>query len=241
VVLQNFAAMKVTTGDLDSADAAFTEAALLDPQPNPICQQSLGVLHEYRGQLAEAMAIHAQYIAEHRSPFALVLLARAARRAGQRDTALRSAEQALIVARQGGDYCTEVYALALLAQLNVDAGDLEFAADVAEGAIKLAPDVCDPGARIASHAAVADVCLRSGEHHRASEHYRQALSRARHFRLRFDECEALIGLSHTEQAVGNAEHATRYHRAAVRLANDHGFRSLSEAALQRAYRLTSSS
>ncbi|UOZ10395.1 AfsR/SARP family transcriptional regulator [Amycolatopsis sp. WQ 127309] len=228
VVLQNLATMKVTTGDLTGAAAAFAAAAMLDPHPNPIYRQNLGIMYEYSGQPARAVATHKQYVADHPTPLTLLLLARAAHRDGRDGSALRAAEEALDAARQAGDACTEVHALALLARIYTDTDDVALAYDVADAALRLAREVLDPGAVIAGHAAAAGVCLRSGMLHRASVHYREALGRARRFRIRFDEYEALIGLCQTECAVGDLERAHNYRRAASRLAHENGFDGLGE-------------
>jgi DNA-binding SARP family transcriptional activator len=232
VALQNLATLSLSAGDLDMAAAAFEEAASLDPRPNRICRQNLAVLYEYRGQLAEAAAIHADDLSDHRTPYALLLFARVANRARENDLARHTANQALIVARHDGDQSTEVHALALLARIHSDSGDFGLALETAEAALRLAPDANDPGTVIVSHAALGAACLRCGDYRRALRHYQRALGLARHAGKRFDECEVLIGLSRTEHAIGNHVHGDTYLDTALRLAEDRGFQGLREHAAQ---------
>lgn len=230
--LQNLAALRLSTGELDAADAAFAEAAAFDPRPNRICQQNLAVLFEYRGQLAEAAAIHAQQLAEDRAPSTLLLFARVAHRARENVTALRSAEEALSAARGDGDQCTEAHALALLALIHSDRDSFDLALGAAEAAVKLAADANEPTTGIASHAALAAACRRSGDHRRARRHYQRALGLARDAGARFDECEILLGLSRTEYAIGNQARGGTYLYSASELAKERGFHGLSTYATQ---------
>jgi DNA-binding SARP family transcriptional activator/tetratricopeptide (TPR) repeat protein len=232
IALQNLAALRLSTGELDAADAAFTEAAAFDPRPNRICEQNLAVLYEYRGQLAEAAAIHARQLAEDRAPSTLLLFARVAHRARENVTALRSAEDALSTARGDGDQCTEAHALALLALIHSDRDSFDLASGAAEAAMRLAADVNEPSTVIASHAALAATCRRSGDRGRARRLYQRALGLARQAHARFDECEILLGLSCTEFADGDQARGDTYLCAASALAEERGFHGLRTYAAQ---------
>jgi DNA-binding SARP family transcriptional activator len=229
-VLENLATVHLVTGDLDRAGALFAEASALDPRRNRVCQQSLGVLHEYRGRLAEAATVHAEQAADSHSPHDLVLLARVRARGGDYDAALPAAEEAVERARRSGDRCTESYALAVLSTIHADTGDSAQAVRLAGTALEFGRGTGDPGAEIAGHAALA-VSLLAGEHHqRALVSGHHALRLARRTGTRFDECEALIRIGRIHHAAGSRTQGDHYLGSAWELAEVHGYHGLAEDA-----------
>ncbi|WP_284749147.1 BTAD domain-containing putative transcriptional regulator [Amycolatopsis sp. RTGN1] len=231
-VLGNLATVHLDTGDLDRADALFAEAAALDPLGSGLRRQSLGVLHEYRGRLAEAAAAHAERAAESHSPHDLVLLARVHARGGDYDAALPVAEEAAKRARSSGDRCTEAYALAVLSTVHAGTGDPAQAVRLAEAALEFARGTGVPGAEIAGHAALAVSLLAGGHHQRALVSGHHALHLTRRTGTRFDECEALIRIGRIHRAAGSPAQGDHYLGSARHLAKTHGYHGLAEAAAE---------
>jgi tetratricopeptide (TPR) repeat protein len=231
-VLGNLATVHLDTGDLDRADALFAEAAALDPLGSGLRRQSLGVLHEYRGRLAEAATAHAERAAESHSPHDLVLLARVHARGGDYDAALPVAEEAAKHARRSGDRCTESYALAVLSTIHAGTGDPARAVRLAGTALEFARGTGVPGAEIAGHAALAVSLLAGGHHQRALVSGHHALHLTRRTGTRFDECEALIRIGRIHRAAGSPAQGDHYLGSALHLAKTHGYHGLAEAAAE---------
>ncbi|GLY36128.1 SARP family transcriptional regulator [Amycolatopsis sp. NBRC 101858] len=228
-VLGNLATVHLDAGDLDRADALFAEAAALDPLGSALRRQSLGVLHEYRGRLAEAATAHAERAAESHSPHDLVLLARVHARGGDYGAALPVAEEAATNARKSGDRCTEAYALAVLGTVHAGTGDPARAVRLAGTALEFARGTGVPGAEIAGHAALAVSLLAAGHHQRALVSGHHALRLARRTGTRFDECEALITIGRIHHAAGSTAQGDHYLGSARHLAETHGYHGLAEA------------
>ncbi|MEV7039999.1 BTAD domain-containing putative transcriptional regulator [Amycolatopsis sp. NPDC051061] len=232
-VLENLATLHLVTGDLDRAGALFAEAAELDPRRNPISRRNLGILHEYRGRLTEATAVHAECAADSRSPDDLLLLARVRARAEDYAAALPTAEEAAEGARRLNDRCTEVHALALLSAIHAATGNPARAVRLAGTVLEFGQGTGDTSAEIAGHAALAVSHLAGGDHRRALVSGHHALRLACRTGARFDECEALIRIGRIHRAAGSPAQAGHYLGSARRLAETHGYHGLAAIAGER--------
>ncbi len=231
-VLENLATLHLYTGDLDRASVLFSEAAELDPAGNPVCRRSLGMLHEHRGRLAEAAAVHTSVAADTRCADDLLLLASVRTRAADYETALPIAEEAAELARRSNDRWTEAYAFAVLSRIHAGTGDPVRAVRFAEKALDASSSIGDPGVEIAGHTALAVSRLAGGHHERALLSGHHALRIARRTGARFDECEALITIGHVHRAAGAHEQAGHYLGAALLLAKTHGYHGLAAVAAE---------
>ncbi|MFB9689672.1 ATP-binding protein [Amycolatopsis plumensis] len=229
-VLENLATLHLFTGDLDRAGTLFAEAATLDPERNPVCRRNVGILHEHRGRLAEATAMHKALATDTRCPDDLLLLARVVARAGDYGTARSIAQEAAELARHINDRCTEAYAFAVLSRVHAGTGHTARAVRLAEEALEAARGIGDTGAEIAGHAALAVSRLAGGRHEQALLSGHHALRLARRAGVRFDECEALITIGHAHRAAGAPEQAGHYLGAALELAKTHGYHGLAAVA-----------
>ncbi|WP_410563282.1 BTAD domain-containing putative transcriptional regulator [Amycolatopsis sp. cmx-4-61] len=229
-VLENLATVHLVTGELDRAGTLFAEAAALDPERNPVCRRNLGILHEHRGRLPEATAMHAALAADTRCPDDLLLLARVRARAADYGTARSVAEEAAELARRANDRCTEAYAFAVLSRIHAATGDSTRAIRLAEEALDAGRGVGDTGAEIAGLTALAVSRLADGHHEHALLSGHHALRLARRTGIRFDECEALIAIGHIHRAAGSPDQAGHYLGAARQLAKTHGYHGLAAVA-----------
>ncbi|MGK3200255.1 BTAD domain-containing putative transcriptional regulator [Amycolatopsis sp. MEPSY49] len=225
-VLENLATLYLVTGDLDRAGTLFAEAGALEPARNPICLRNLGVLHEYRGRLAEASAIHAAHAAETGSADDLILLARVRARGADYEKAFSAAEAAAERARRSNERCAESHALAVLSRIHAGTGDASQAIRLAEEALERGRGIGDPGAEIAGHTALAVSGIAGGHHQRALLSGHHALRLARRTGTRFEECEALMTIGRIHEAAGAREQADHYLGVARQLAETHGYHGL---------------
>ncbi|RSN60672.1 hypothetical protein DMH01_15395 [Amycolatopsis sp. WAC 04182] len=224
--LENLAAVYIVTGDLNNAAAVLAEAAPLDPAPNQVNLRNLAILHEYRGQLAEAVTIHRQVATVQSSAESLYLLARVFNRVASDDIALSAVEAALEESAHIRDCWSEAHSLALLGSIQAKAGEPARALITAEAAVNLAIEIADPSAEIAGRAALAMASQSAGDLHRALQQYRQSLQLARRIGMRFNECELLVGLADVYLHLGLRREAANTRRDALLLAVKQGYHGL---------------
>ncbi|UJW28732.1 AfsR/SARP family transcriptional regulator [Saccharothrix sp. AJ9571] len=226
VALENLFALHTFAGDLPRAAATLSEAGLLQSQHKYTNQLHLGIFYEYRGQLADAIAILTQAAAERPTPESLCLLARVAIRGGDHESAQPAAHQALDIARSVGDRCSEAHALTLLTHVDPDNGEPSRALVAAETALNLALEVADPLTEMAARTALALASRAVGDSVRALGQYRQCLRVAQRTGTRFEQCEALLGMARAYGDIGDDDGTQRSLAAAEALARDYGYQGL---------------
>jgi tetratricopeptide (TPR) repeat protein len=142
---------------------------------------------------------------------------------GRPDLALPCNIEALTLHRETGDRAGEASALENLAAYHLDHGDVDQAMSYAQAAFDIADDTANPRVVAATHAIVAKVHLRRGNHRMAKRHYEIGLRCARDNRVVYIEVGALLGLAATHKIAGRPDTALELCTEALHTAEAAGF------------------
>jgi DNA-binding SARP family transcriptional activator/tetratricopeptide (TPR) repeat protein len=134
---------------------------------------------------------------------------------GAHDTALELLTRSVEIARRANERPTEGAHLRRLAQALRRSGQLQQAFDRAREALAILQPVADPADLTEIHNALGAIHHDLRRHDEALTHYRQALATARKVGYRLGEANALNGIGHALDVLGDHDGARAYRRQAL--------------------------
>lgn len=195
---------------------------------------NLGIVHHELGRLHRALAYFTEALAletsQHRA-ITLQELASVHHGLGDFTAAIDHVQQALPLARELGDYGTEVDCQCVLGAVHRDTGRVDQANEAAESALAESRTMGDPLLEANALNLLGTVHNTFRQHALAAEHHGQARDTARTGGNRHPETAALIGLAHAARGRGQVRDALAYAEDAVALARAHSFTELEGHAL----------